>query len=69
MFALLRAWSALRNPGFSRPLRLSLSELLQSHLPPCIPGSHERDPPAIHSPFIHSPISLLPFSKALSVLS
>lgn len=33
-------WSALRNPGFFCPLLLSLSELLQSHLPPCAPGSH-----------------------------
>ena len=39
-YALLRAWSALRNPGFLRPSPLRLSEPLHSHLPPCSPASH-----------------------------
>ena len=41
-------------PGFSCPLRLSLSHCGNGHLPPCIPGSHERESPhasAYLSPF------------------
>ena len=41
-YALLRAWSALRNPGFLRPSPLRLSEPLHSHLQPRVPASHER---------------------------
>ena len=39
-YALLRAWSALRNPGFLRPSPLRLSEPLHSHLQPRVPASH-----------------------------
>ena len=39
-YALLRAWSALRNPGFLRPSPLRLSEPLHSHLRPRVPASH-----------------------------
>ena len=39
-YALLRAWNALRNPGFFHPSPLRLSEPLHSHLPPCSPASH-----------------------------
>ena len=38
--ALLRAWSALRNPGFFHPSPLRLSEPLHSHLHPRVPASH-----------------------------
>ena len=39
-YALLRAWSALRNPGFFHPSPLRLSEPLHSHLRPRVPASH-----------------------------
>ena len=39
-YALLRAWNALRNPGFFHPSPLRLSEPLHSHLQPRVPASH-----------------------------
>ena len=39
-YALLRAWNALRNPGFFHPSLLRLSEPLHSHLHPRVPASH-----------------------------
>ena len=39
-YALLRAWNALRNPGFFHPSPLRLSEPLHSHLHPRVPASH-----------------------------
>ena len=39
-YALLRAWNALRNPGFFHPSPLRLSEPLHSHLHPRAPASH-----------------------------
>ena len=66
MFALLRVLSTLRNPGFTRPLGLSLSELLQSHLPPCIPSSHPllfRTSAVLSTPGIEKKLWILIFRR------
>ena len=54
-YALLRAWSALRNPGFLRPSPLRLSEPLHSHLQPRVPASHPlRFLPGVTAVFFQS---------------
>ena len=54
-YALLRAWSALRNPGFLRPSPLRLSEPLHSHLRPRVPASHPlRFLPGVTAVFFQS---------------